>query len=133
MSEAKLHHFVPQFYLRQWCDLQNRLWVYPIDGRPPFRASPRNFAAESKLYAIDPDAHGALRNTESWLSGWESRFANVWPDIVDRADNPRTRANIARFIATLVARHPRERDGVAKMNEWFIHAADGLSDEQHLT
>ena len=79
----KLHHYVPQFYLRQWCDSEGKLLVFPIDGRDPFRAAPRNFAAESKLYSTKRGAE-AVRDTESWLSGWEGLFASKWPDIVDR-------------------------------------------------
>jgi len=50
-SKPKLHHYVPQFYLRQWCDANEQLVVYPIDGREPFRANPKNVAAECGLYS----------------------------------------------------------------------------------
>src|SRR4051794_13581231 len=112
MARAKLHHFVPQFYLRHWCDSAGKLWVYPLDGTSPFRASPRQFAAETNLYTPRIGAEAVRHDTEDWLSGWEGHFAKVWPEIVDRADNPRTRANVARFIGTLIARHPKYRDVV---------------------
>jgi hypothetical protein len=105
-SAPKLHHFVPQFYLRHWCDAEGKLWIYAIDGRNPFRATPKNFAAETNLYTAKADAPAAPTATEECLSAWESLFARVWPDIIDRADNQETRASIARFIATLIARHP---------------------------
>ena len=130
---AKLHHFVPQFYLRQWCGSDGKLWVYPVDGRAPFRASPRQFAAETNLYTPKPDADAVRHDTESWLSGWESHFAKVWPDVVDRADNPQTRANVARFIGTLIARHPKNRRWILELNELFQRGADGLPDDGEVT
>lgn len=128
-SRAKLHHFVPQFYLRQWCDSDGKLWVYGIDGRVPFRASPRQFAAETNLYSPKPDAEAVRHDTESWLSGWEGHFAKVWPGVVDRADNARTRANVARFIGTLIARHPKHRTWILQLNEFFQRAADAVQDD----
>ena len=118
MPRAKLHHFVTQFYLRQWCDTDGKLWVYPVNGRSPFRASPRQFGAETKLYTPTAGAEGVRHDTEDWLSGWEGLFAKVWPDIVDRADNPKTRANVARFIGTLIARHPKHRGWILELNEF---------------
>lgn len=133
MSKAKLHHFVPQFYLRQWCDADEKLWVYPIDGRPPFQANPRNFAAESNLYTPKPGAPHVADDTESWFSEWEGLFAREWPGIVDRADNPQTRKNIARFLGTLVARHPEERNAVGEMNRRLVEAVREVADEEQIS
>ena len=98
MARAKLHHFVPQFYLRRWCDSKGKLWVYPLEGKEPFRAAPQQFAAETHLYTPKAGADAVRGDTEEWMAGWESRFAEVWPEIVDRCDDPRTRANVARFL-----------------------------------
>ena len=57
----------------------------------------------------------------------------MWPGIVDRADDPRTRANVARFIGTLIARHPKHRDLVFQLNEFFQRAAAGKSDDEEVT
>ena len=38
VSEPRLHHFVPQFYLRRFCDDSGRLWAWnrilPLDAVP---------------------------------------------------------------------------------------------------
>lgn len=133
MAGAKLHHFVPQFYLRQWCNSAGKLWLYPVDGRSPFQASPRQFAAETNLYTPKAGAEGVRNDTESWMAGWEGHFAKVWPDVVDRCDDPRTRANVARFIGTLIARHPKSREYVRELNAMFQRAATGRSDDAELT
>jgi hypothetical protein len=132
MAGAKLHHYIPQFYLRQWCDSDRKLWVYPTSGKSPFRASPRQFAAETNLYTPKPGAEAVRNDTEVWMSGWEGHFAKVWPDIVDRCDNPRTRANVARFIGTLVARHPKTRNFVQELNTFFQRAAVGKTDDEQI-
>ena len=119
--------------MRQWCNSRRKLWVYPVDGSAPFCASPRKFAAEKKLYTPKNGAAAVRADTESWFSGWESHFAKVWPAIVDRADNPETRANVARFIATLVARHPIGRNGIGKLNAYFLRMSEGLSSDEQLT
>lgn len=67
------------------------------------------------------------------MSGWESHFAKVWPYVVDRADDLDTRANIARFIATFVSRHPIQRDRLGAFNASLIGASEGLSDDEHVT
>jgi hypothetical protein len=109
-AQPKLHHYVPQFYLRQWCDAVGQLVVYPLDGRPPFRTNPRNVAAECNLYTPLLGAPAVRDDHEKWFSGWEGLFSNEWPEIFDRGENPRTRKNLARYLATLLIRHPVARE-----------------------
>jgi hypothetical protein len=131
MSKAKRQHYVPQFYLRQWAQDGKRLWVYPLDGRTPWPDDPGDYASENHLYTA-----GALRpgeplvdvDSEEWFSSWEGRFASVWPDIFDRAAVKRTRMNLIRFIATLVARHPDRRDEVRDMNSHALEDAENVAD-----
>ena len=91
--------------------------VYPLDGSPPLRMTPRNVAVECNLYTPTPGATDVRDDHEHWFSGWEGLFAKDWPDIFDRGENPRTRKNLARFLATLLIRHPAARDIVGETNE----------------
>ncbi len=117
-GQPKLHHYVPQFYLRQWCDEAGKLVVYPLDGRPPFRSTPRNVAAECNLYTPLRGAPAVRDDHEQRFSGWEGHFSKVWPDIFDRAQNPKTRKNLARFLATLsFVIPPRARWSVKSTND----------------
>jgi hypothetical protein len=128
VSLAKLHHFVPQFYLRYWCDLSGKLWAYPLSGQAPWRANPKSVAAETYLYKPGPFQEGddpADENTESWFSSWEGLFAARWPSVFDHAGDALTRRNLARFIGTMFARHPDQRDAVLAMNQQsLLDAAD---------
>lgn len=131
-NEPKLHHYVPQFYLRQWCDDDGKLIVYPLDGRAPFRTTPRNVAAECGLYTPTPGAVGVRDDHEQWFSGWEGLFAGKWPDIFDRADNPRTRRNLARFLGTLLIRHPASRDIVGEVNQRLLALVENAPDDARI-
>jgi len=131
-GQPKLHHYAPQFYLRQWCDEAGKLVVYPLDGSPPFRTTPRNIAAESNLYTPLPGAPAVRDDHEQWFSGWEGHFAKVWPDIFDRGDNPRTRKNLALFLATLLIRHPAAREVVGEINRQLVTLASGAPNGAHI-
>lgn len=93
-------HYVPKFYIRQWCDAKDQFWVHPLDGRSPFLSKPKNFAAVRGLY--DTSSVRGLENidTEFDLSVGEGLFSKVWPDIFERIiSNPKTKRNLSRFIA----------------------------------
>jgi hypothetical protein len=50
MSEPKLHHYVPQFYLRRFTDASGHLWLWDRDQDRVFRAQPNGVAAENNFY-----------------------------------------------------------------------------------
>lgn len=53
MSSPKLHHFVPQFYLRRFADENGKLWVWDRALDRVFIAKPGSIAAESRFYFHD--------------------------------------------------------------------------------
>lgn len=60
-STAKLHHYVPQGYLRGFATSQERIRVVPLDrSRQSFTASVKNVAAQNHFHTVDefeePDA-----------------------------------------------------------------------------
>lgn len=113
------HHYVPQFYLRHWCAADEKMWIYPVDGRKEFRASPKNFAAENGLYDTSSVPHLAARNQESDLSRLEGLFDSRWPDIFNGITTPATKMNLARFVALMHLRHPRRKEQVQRVNALF--------------
>jgi Protein of unknown function (DUF4238) len=50
MKVPKLHHYVPQFYLRRFMDASGRLWLWDRDRDRVFRTSPSGVAAENSFY-----------------------------------------------------------------------------------
>jgi hypothetical protein len=59
MTDPKLHHYVPQFYLRRFVDEEGRLWVWDRDRDRVFPSGPPSVAAETNFYFLDElAAHG---------------------------------------------------------------------------
>jgi len=54
MTEPKLHHYVPQFYLKHFLDVKKQLWVYDKGTDKVFKTTPGNIAAEKQFYRL-PD------------------------------------------------------------------------------
>jgi len=126
------HHFVPQFYLRQWANEDEKVWQYGFDGRSPVHMGIKNIAFERGLYTHPAKDKVRPLKTEDDLAGAESLFAGVWPDIVDRAQNNRTRRNIARFVALMFVRHPQHRETVRLMNDGFRKAVQDLAPDAEI-
>lgn len=53
MSVPRLHHYVPQFYLRRFCDLSGRLWAWDREEDRVFSTAPKSLAAERDFYYLD--------------------------------------------------------------------------------
>jgi hypothetical protein len=51
MSKPKLHHYVPQFYLKRFTK-NGRFWVFDKSTQTTFRAGPRDVASERYFYRI---------------------------------------------------------------------------------
>lgn len=51
MTSNTAQHFVPQFYLREWGDRNERVWQYPVTGTPPAHVRIKNVAFERGLYS----------------------------------------------------------------------------------
>ncbi len=56
MSEPKLHHYVPQFYLRRFTQ-DGHFWVFDKKTDRSFRTSPKSVAAETHFYKSAPFEH----------------------------------------------------------------------------
>jgi hypothetical protein len=50
MSESKLHHYVPQFYLKRFADSAGRIWVWDRGEDRIFSTGPGSVAAEGNFY-----------------------------------------------------------------------------------
>jgi hypothetical protein len=51
-SEPRRHHYVPQFYLRRFCDANGRLWAWDKAGDRVFQTSPNAIANETDFYRL---------------------------------------------------------------------------------
>ena len=52
MSDPKLHHYVPQFYLKCFSDQSDRIWVWDNVSNKVYRTSPKGVASQTHFYRI---------------------------------------------------------------------------------
>lgn len=123
MSNTK-QHYVPQFYLRQWADGDKKLWMYGVNGQTPVRISIDEVAFERGLYSHPAvDGIPPLTTEKKLAEGVENIYARFWPEMVDCAENIRTRKNVARFIALMDARNPRRKKLLTNITAYFQEKA----------
>jgi Protein of unknown function (DUF4238) len=91
MSDPKLHHYVPQFYLKRFRDTSDRLWVWDRDRDRVFATRPRSVAAERSFYHLDEyEDHDPL-TMERQFASLEYEVARI----TNRAERPTT---LSRFV-----------------------------------
>jgi hypothetical protein len=96
MSEPKLHHYVPQFYLRRFCDESARLWAWDRDNDRVFHTTPRSVAAEKGFYYLDLYAEEdplAMEKQFAYLESDSARITDQWVEMI-RAEERMTRLPI---------------------------------------
>ncbi|MBL6928859.1 MAG: DUF4238 domain-containing protein [Rhodospirillales bacterium] len=85
MGEPKLHHYVPQFYLRRFTDVSGRLWLWDRERDRIFSASPKKVAAEKHFYHLTELAENGhdpltMEKQFSHLEGEVARITGQWLD-----------------------------------------------------
>ena len=85
MSEPKLHHYVPQFYLNRFTDASGYLWIWERDRNRIVRTSPHRIAAEKDFYRVCELAEYGhdpllLEKQLSHLEGEVALITNQWLD-----------------------------------------------------
>jgi Protein of unknown function (DUF4238) len=141
MSEPKLHHYVPQFYLRRFTDTNGLLWVWNKLGDVTFGTNPARVAAETNFYRMqefevsghDPNTMekqlSELEGQVSLITGqWLERFSTQALDtqIQIPASN---REIVALYIAVQYLRTADARDilcalSASETNEVRLSAAE---------
>ncbi|MFE3167928.1 DUF4238 domain-containing protein [Streptomyces sp. NPDC059224] len=87
MADPKLHHYVPQFYLRRFTDSAERLWVWDRTNDRVFRTQPKAVAAESNFYTLPQlvdHGHSPMEMEKQFadLEGQAAAITGQWLDWV---------------------------------------------------
>lgn len=79
MTEPKLHHYVPQFYLKRFAAASGRVWVWDKLKDAIFQTNPKNIAAENNFYWMQELADAGLdpNTMEKQLSGLEANVSLI--------------------------------------------------------
>lgn len=109
MNSPKLHHYVPQFYLRRFVDDSGRLWVLDRDNDRKFAVKPSSVATENNFYFSDELAELGedaltMEKQFSELEGEVALITSQWLDWL-REVGPGERIPIPDVNRELLSRH----------------------------
>lgn len=118
MVGHKKQHFVPQAYLKAWCDPETPagqrpyVWVFSKNGTSARRKAPENIFAETDLYTISMEDGSRNLVLEHGLSELESEFVKVRETGLAkmRTLSPMQHGYLCAFVAAAHARTPAQRD-----------------------
>ncbi|MCH8909924.1 MAG: DUF4238 domain-containing protein [Chloroflexi bacterium] len=111
-NEPKIHHYVPQFYLRRFASgKSNQLLCYKRGSTEPFLQGVHKAAAETGFYEV-AELDGSITNRiELALGNFESEIAPLLDPIANGIIPERKhRLRLAMFIALQCARTKLSRD-----------------------
>jgi hypothetical protein len=119
--EAPLrHHFLPEFYLKQWAEEDGRLVEYkkPYGNTvKPRRTHPKGTGFIFRLYAVEGLSDDVAHEMETeFLSPVDSRAAQALTAMLaDKEFSAAQRLAWASFVATLLSRMPEDVDLVKQI------------------
>ena len=113
-SEARRHHWVPQFFLRGFTqdgDKRSQLYVVDCIAQKVFRTLPTNVAVERDFNMIEVEGHHP-NAVESGLSDFEGKVTEALRRIEDSVSfaDEEDRLFVLNFVALLAVRNPRTRE-----------------------
>jgi len=139
VTNPKLHHYVPQFYLRRFTDSNGRLWIWDRDGDRVFPTRPGSVAAESDFYFVRELAEQGYDPLmiESQFADLESDVSAVTSDWLDWIRNgepgdvlPVPDANRQAVSLFLVLQFLRTADARSKLADSAKAAGNTLDSDE---
>ena len=132
----KRQHFVPQSYLKAWCDPTTPagqapyVWIFNKDGSGARRKAPDNIFYERDLYTIQGVDGERDLVLEHGLAGLESEFVAVRDAKLARREKitGREHAMLCAFIAAAQPRTPTFRDHLAGQWAKVLEDMDQMMD-----
>lgn len=122
-KDPRKHHYVPQFYVKKFGDIDGRLWMYDRKVQRYAHVHPKTICWEKDLYTIDPEGT------------CNAYVENVWFDMIDTdgsrairrfengiAPDVEWRSKLSLFMAQQLMRSPEARKLAtdARRAEWDV-------------
>lgn len=144
VAEPKLHHYVPRFYLRYFCDSSDRLWVWDKMSRKVYQTSPNGVAAQTHFYRV-PEFIGSEVDPlflEKGLSALEGDAAAILDQCVEQLASSAAferiemsdddRWTLSSFLAVQFLRTAEQRDILSLFVEQSGSYKDVISDDEKI-
>lgn len=106
MNVPRLHHYVPQFYLRRFSDRDGYLWVWDKEKDRVFKTTPKSIAAESDFYKLHEVAD---KGADPMMM--EKHFAELEADVA---------AITGQWLDWIPTRQPNRKIPIPKGNRWLV-------------
>jgi len=127
-------HFVPQSYLKAWCDpntpkgQEPYVWRFAKDGSSARRRAPENILHETDLYTIQLTDGQRDLVLEHGLAGLESEFVVIRDTKLGPREKITAREHVmlCAFIAAAHARTPAQRDHLGGQWAKVLEKADRM-------
>lgn len=117
MSDPIKHHFIPKLFLRNFCDVDEKIWMH-LKEKPPIHISIDNIAFQNDLYAYTKSGNKNLDN-ELLLSQIESVATPILSKIIKDVSlanlSPAEKEDFSAFIILLSERNPQNFELVDMM------------------
>lgn len=127
-SDAKRHHFIPQFLLRQFvAPERERLYQIDIASGKPQAVAPAAAASRRHFYAVTDEDGTRHNKLESYLSIVEGYAADALVRFLDHPSGlaASDRATLAYFFGLIGLRTPRATEGIAAGSDAIAMAMFG--------
>lgn len=110
---TKKQHYVPQFYLRHFCDENGRVWVCELGNHKIFQTVPENICQEKYLYEV-PWEESVFNQEYIFLNQQEQAFSDFESGICKLIDNLHSRCIQNENRDALICRKA-EKEMIAKV------------------
>ncbi|MCY9666484.1 DUF4238 domain-containing protein [Paenibacillus alginolyticus] len=142
MSEAKFHHYVPRFYLSNFNNQSNKLWIYDKKENKVFTSAAENIAGVNHFYRLhefELQGRDPLI-MEKQFSALESEASNIMQDwfrqlsySVDFIEIPDSNRDIMSLYMTLqLLRTMEARELLIQLTEMNVDNYDAREDATSL-
>lgn len=117
---AKIHHYVPQCYLKGFARHRDEPKLFVIDGNEQrsFVTNPKNVASEQHFHRIDAEGYppDAL---ESAFGNFEGELGPALERIIEARSlkNENDRAYLLNLMALIAVKNPRQRENFRSFHE----------------
>ena len=118
-NEPRRHHYVSQFYLRQFSESNEQINVIDVVDRRHFVTGSRAIAAQTDFNRINIEGHDR-NEIERFLSGIEGKAAKVLKDIAQNESLPQNDDDVAIlsvFVGILAVNNPQVREKLRNIDE----------------
>lgn len=120
MNRPKRNHYLPQFYLKNFCN-NGKLWVYDRENKQYRNQTPVNTAVQSHYYSFEDEKGDKNTDIEKGLSKIEGETGPIISKLNNREQiTDKEKGILSVFIAFLMNRVPDFEKSVNVVNEHLV-------------